>query len=86
MEDAQWNEDLARLMNAADSIAVLSRCLAVQQHLARWRTTGDAPQGQLAADALDQARGDLERLSAGQAADLLALVERLLSVLPTPIE
>lgn len=39
-----------------------------------------------AADALDQARGDLERLSDGEAATLLELVRRLLDELPLPLE
>lgn len=39
-----------------------------------------------AADALDQARGDLERLSDGAATSLLELVQRILDDLPVPLE
>ena len=40
----------------------------------------------LAADGLDQARGDLERLVAGGATSLLDLVNRVAEALPAPME
>lgn len=40
----------------------------------------------LAADALDQARGELERLASGGASSLLDLVERIAEALPVPLE
>ena len=40
----------------------------------------------LAADGLDQARGELERLAAGGAQSLLDLVERGAEALPMPME
>lgn len=87
MDETEWNETLAQLAKAADDIAVLSRCLAVQPHLLRWQAAPDnVLEGQLAADGLDQARGDLERLADGRASELTSLVERLLSVLPIPLE
>ncbi len=39
-----------------------------------------------AADALDQARGDLERLSGGGATNLVELVRRIMDELPVPLE
>ena len=86
VNEAQWDEVLMQLTKAADSVAVLSRCLAMQPHLMRWKVDGNQLEGQLAADALDQARGDLERLAEGGAARLASLVEGLLEVLPVPLE
>lgn len=86
MEETQWDEALVQLTKAADTVLVLSRCLAVQPHLMRWKADGNQLGGQLAADGLDQARGDLERLADGGATNLALLVERLLEVLPAPLE
>ncbi len=86
MDEAQWDETLIQLTKAADTVAVLSRCLAVHPHLTRWKADGDQLEGQLAADGLDQARGDLERLANGGASELVSVVERLLQILPVPLE
>jgi hypothetical protein len=66
--------------------AVLSRCLAVAPQLDVWRGSHDEFAGTDAANALDQARGDLERLVAGGGAALLQRVGSILDELPTPWE
>lgn len=86
VEDDDWNRAVDQLSAAADGMAVLSRCLDVAPQLREWRTGGEALAGGDAANALDQARGDLERLIAGDASVLLRTVEQLLAQLPTPWE
>lgn len=66
--------------------AVLSRCLSVAPQLELWRGSHEELAGTDAANALDQARGDLERLVAGGAAALLQRVGSLIDELPTPLE
>lgn len=85
MNETDWDQAIRQLSEAADHLGVLARCLAIGPDLDRWRS-GEEVAGMLAADALDQARGDLERLSAGEAATLLELVKRLLEELPGPLE
>ena len=86
MNQGEWDEAITALDDAANRVAVLSRCLDVGPHLRRWSEASTPVEGATAADGLDQARGDLERLAAGGAADLVQLVERFLEVLPTPLE
>lgn len=74
------------LREAAEEIEILSRCLRVEPLLERWMNDGDHTSGCIAADGLDQARGLLEELAAGGAAELLAAVRRLSSTLPPPLE
>jgi hypothetical protein len=57
MDEAEWDEAVVRLRKASDAALVLSRCLAVDPHLTRWRTDDNELEGQLAADGLDQALG-----------------------------
>ena len=64
---------------------ILGRCLKVEANLQRWEA-GDEISGAIAADGLDQARGLLEDLQAGRAAELLAAIERIASKLPPPFE
>ena len=86
VDETEWADAVTQLETAADAVHVLSRCLAVKPHLMRFRADGNELEGHLAADALDQALGDLERLAEGGARELAALVERLLEGLPTPLE
>lgn len=85
VEDIDWDVEIGELTEAAERVAILARCLAVGPDLARWRA-GDDLRGMLAADGLDQARGDLERLVAGGATSLLDLVNRVAGALPQPME
>ncbi|WP_374455389.1 hypothetical protein [Nocardioides sp.] len=85
MQNESWDNDLDQLGDAADRVATLARCLAVGTELRNWRD-GDDIAGMSAADALDQARGDLERLVSGEAAALLGLVQRVVKELPAPLE
>lgn len=86
MDDEAWNEYRVTLASAAAMFTVLANCMGVVEHLDKWRSTADGLQGMLAADGLDQARGDLERLASGGAEGLLATVDTLLELLPTPLE
>jgi hypothetical protein len=65
---------------------VLARCLDVAPKLESWRNTRDQSSGNDAADALDQAVVDLERLASGDAAALVVTIRQLLDALPTPLE
>ena len=85
MQESEWDEVVRELSDAAARVAILARCLAVSPELARWRA-GEEVAGMSAADALDQARGDLERLAGGAANSLLELVQRILDELPVPLE
>ena len=67
-------------------MAILSRCLGVAGDLRAWKQTDATLNGAMAADGLDQARGDLERLANGEAGELLLLVSSLLDELPVPLE
>lgn len=82
MDEQVWENAIRTLSTAADRLAVLSRCVGVESQLRAWRTTGDDVQGGDAANALDQARGDLEWLSSGELTALARTVEELLDVLP----
>ena len=85
MRDEEWDRVVGQLTAAAEGVVVLARCLAVGPELAKWRA-GDEIAGMSAADGLDQARGDLERLAGGGAANLLGVVQRVLRELPVPLE
>jgi hypothetical protein len=85
VKDVDWESAISELTEAAERMAILSRCLGVGPELARWRA-GEDLGGMLAADGLDQARGDLERLVAGGATSLLDLVNRVAEALPAPME
>lgn len=85
VDDVEWDSAMSDLNEAAERVAILARCLGVGPELARWRA-GEDLGGMLAADGLDQARGDLERLVAGGAASLLHLVIRVAGALPAPME
>ena len=86
VQDEDWERAVSQLSAAANQMAVLSRCLDMATQLQAWRTGGDDLAAADAANALDQARGDLERLAAGEASGLLGTVEQLLERLPTPWE
>lgn len=73
------------ILEAAEDMEILGRCLTVEAHLQRWEA-GDAVSGGIAADGLDQARGLLEDLQGGRAAELLAAIERIAAKLPPPFE
>lgn len=82
MDEDDWAAATRTLDDAADRFAVLSRCLAVTAQLEDWRLThADLPGGD-AANALDQALGDLERLAQGGAAALAQTVQSVLDELP----
>jgi len=85
VEDVDWDSAISELTEAAERVAILARCLGVGPELARWRA-GENLGGMLAADGLDQARGDLERFLAGGATSLLDLVNRVAEALPAPME
>lgn len=82
MDEVAWSDTTDSLAKAAESVLILSRCLDVNAQLADWRRTGDEARGGDAANALDQARGMLERLLDGEGAALLARIETLLDELP----
>jgi hypothetical protein len=82
MDDTTWNSALTTLGAAADRIEILSRCVGVLPQLAEWRATGAEIAGGDAANALDQARGDLEWLASEEGAELLAAITSLLEILP----
>ena len=86
MDDSQWTTALNDLDKAAEMATVLGRCLAIRPELDAWRVTRAELHGIGAANALDQARGDLERLSSGGLHALVHLVESILAELPTPWE
>jgi hypothetical protein len=86
VEKAQWDIAVASLEDAAERVATLSRCLDVADNLRAWKQSGTSLNGASAADALDQARGDLERLAGGQADELLQVVTLLLDELPVSLE
>jgi hypothetical protein len=86
VDDQKWATSLGELADSAEMFAVLSRCLSVTPQLSIWRDKREAFSGTDAANALDQARGDLERLVAGGASALLQLVESVLGDLPTAWE
>ncbi|WP_030529664.1 hypothetical protein [Phycicoccus jejuensis] len=85
MDDVEWDAANRALIEASERAATLARCLAVAPELDCWRA-GEDLGGMLAADALDQARGELERLASGGASSLLDLVERIAEALPVPLE
>ncbi|MGG5260351.1 hypothetical protein [Phycicoccus avicenniae] len=85
MDDAEWDATKRALIEASERAATLARCLTVAPELDRWRA-GEDLGGMLAADALDQACGELERLVSGGARSLLDLVERIAETLPVPLE
>jgi hypothetical protein len=85
VNDADWNQLVDQLSDAAGQMTVLARCLSVGPELGQWKA-GDDLAGMSAADALDQARGDLERLAEGGATASLELLHRLLDELPAPLE
>jgi hypothetical protein len=82
MDDQVWENAIRTLSTAADRLGVLWRCVGVESQLRAWRATGDSAQGGDAANALDQARGDLEWLSSGELTTLARTIEELLDVLP----
>jgi hypothetical protein len=82
MDEAAWTEASKSLEKAAESVLILARCLAVGPQLDDWRRTGDEVRGGDAANALDQARGMLERLMGGEAEALVARLDALLGELP----
>lgn len=82
MDDAIWAETTRELSEAAEMMTILSRCLSVDPQLQEWKRTADEVAGGDAANALDQARGMLERLTDGGAAALLEHIDALLSELP----
>jgi hypothetical protein len=86
VDDQTWAVSLRKFTEAADMFAVLSRSLSVAPQLDVWRGSHEELAGTDAANALDQARGDLERLAAGGAAALLQRVGAVLDELPTPWE
>jgi hypothetical protein len=86
VDDQTWSAALDDLARSADMFAVLSRCLAITPQLDAWREARTDLPGTDAANGLDQARGELERLSSGGAAALLQRVEAVLNELPTPWE
>jgi len=73
---------MRQLAEAADRFDVLARCLAVTPQLQAWRLTGEALSGTDAANALDQAVGDLERLASGDATKIAEGVQSVLTELP----
>jgi hypothetical protein len=85
MDDVDWDAAIREQTEASERLAILARCLGVAPELDRWRA-GEDVGGMLAADGLDQARGELERLAAGAAQSLLDLVERGAEALPMPME
>ncbi len=85
MDDAEWDVAIRELTEASERAAILARCLGVAPELGRWRA-GENLGGMLAADGLDQARGELQRLAAGGAKSWLDLVERVAEALPVPME
>ena len=85
MDDAHWDAAIRELTDAAERLEILARCVGVGIELGQWRA-GDAIGGMSAADGLDQARGELERLVGGDAQKLLDLVERVAGELPLPME
>ena len=86
VDDQLWSASLREFTEAADMFAVLSRCLSVASQFDLWRRSHEEVAGADAANALDQARGDLERLVAGGGAALLQRVDSILDQLPTPWE
>lgn len=86
MDEQAWESALQTLSTAADRLGVLSRCVGVESQLRAWRATDDAVQGGDAANALDQARGDLEWLSSGELATLARTIDQVLAVLPAAWE
>ena len=86
MDDAEWKLAMEKLERAAESVAVLSRCLGVSAQLEHWRAHHDDLSGVDAANALDQAAGLLEQMANGHARQLLDDVEALLKQLPAPWE
>jgi hypothetical protein len=82
MDEALWVDTTNALASAAESVVILARCLAVGPQLDDWRRSGDEVRGGDAANALDQARGMLERLMGGEGQALAAQIETLLEVLP----
>lgn len=85
VDDLEWASAVRDLSAASESVGILSRCLGVSGELTRWRA-GNELDGLTASDALDQARGDLERLAGGGAQALVDLVVRIVSELPQPLE
>lgn len=82
MDDAMWADTTRELADAAEMMTILSRCLSVEPQLQEWKQTAADVAGGDAANALDQARGMLERLTGGGAAALLEHIDVLLSELP----
>jgi hypothetical protein len=82
MDEQVWENSIRTLSTTADRFGVLSRCLGVESQLRAWRATGDDTQGGDAANALDQARGDLEWLSSGELTTLACTIKSLLAALP----
>lgn len=85
MDAAISDEDINQLKLAVEDLALLSRCLDVSEALTEWGT-GNTIAGGVAADGLDQARGLVEELVAGDAAALLRIIERVSAALPPPLE
>ncbi|VTU41468.1 hypothetical protein H4P1_00081 (plasmid) [Variovorax sp. PBS-H4] len=86
MNESDWASSGLQLTDAANRFEVLSRCLAVTAQITEWQQTRDEWSGADAANALDQALGDLKRLASGEAAALVQVVQRVLHDLPPPWE
>lgn len=86
MDEAVWADAGDSLARAADSMAILARCLDVGPQLGDWRRTADQVRGGDAANALDQARGILERMMGGEAQALIERIETVLDDLPAAWE
>lgn len=86
MDSSDYQEAVQYLDLSARDVQLLGRLLDQREHLVAWRDYGASSSGALASDALDQARGLLEELAAGEAARLLSVVQRLLAVLPAAAE
>ena len=84
--DGDVNRLVTDLSADAEWFQILTNCLDVVSQLQRWATDQDEIAGGDAANALDQARGMLERLTPQRVAELSKLVDDLLETLPGPWE
>lgn len=82
MDDQTWISSVSELRRAVGPLEVLTNCVKVTAHLDAWRVAGDEVAGGTAADALEQAKGMLERLRGDEGQQLLALIETLTDQLP----
>lgn len=78
--------DRRTLRAAAEQIAILARCLDLEEDLAKWQDAGDEISGGNAADGLDQALGLLQHLRDEHSAELVEVIQRIADELPPLIE